>query len=279
MTDNSKLIQGSPEWHAARIGKITGSRFKDVLSTRGATRANYMRELLLERKTGRTAQGFSNAEMEWGIQTEPQARAYYEKWFGTKVEQAGFIDHPGTLYYGYVGVSPDGLVGHEGCIEIKCPNTDTHREYIAKNVLPSKYVPQVQGVMWVTGQQWCDFISFDPREPKSPFFCIRVQRDQPYINKLAVAVDLFIQEMVEMQKNQVEVDPQLLIDVTEGGCSDLEWQIKLKDEIRGKVRHGVVCAYISAGKMIDRDGIPLNPKSNEYITNNINAWVDFIMGA
>jgi len=70
-----------------------------------------------------------------------------------------------------------------------------------------------------------------------------------------------------------------LIDVIEGGCSDLEWQIKLKDEIRGKVRHGVVCAYISAGKMIDRDGIPLNPKSNEYITNNINAWVDFIMGA
>jgi len=85
--------------------------------------------------------------------------------------------------------------------------------------------------------------------------------------------------MVELQKNQTEVDPQLLIDVTEGGCSDLEWQLRLKDEIRGKVRHGVVCAYITAGKMIDRDGIPLSPTSNAYITDNINKWVDFIIGS
>lgn len=272
MTDNSKLKQGSPEWYAARIGKITGSRFKDVLSTRGATRANYMRELLLERKTGRAAAGFSNAEMEWGIQTEPQARAYYEGIYEKvncfiKVETVGFIDHRLEQYRGYVGVSPDGLIGRDGCLEIKCPNTDTHREYIAKNALPSKYIPQVQGVLWVTGREWCDFISFDPREPKSPLFTKRVQRDQPYINKLAAAVDEFIQEMVEMKQKQVEVDPQLLIDVTEGGCSDLEWQLRLKDEIRGKVRHGVVCAMIQSG---DQFGLE---SDKEYV----NKVVDFIM--
>ena len=261
MTDNSKLIQGRPEWHAARIGKITGSRFKDVLSRRGATRANYMRELLLERKTGRAVQGFYNAEMEWGLQTEPQARAYYEKITRTKVEQVGFIDHPLEQYRGYVGVSPDGLLGSAGCIEIKCPNTSTHLEYIAKDVLPSKYVAQVQGVMWVTERRWCEFISFDPRVPENPYWHVYVMRDESYINKLAAAVDVFIQEMVEMQKNQTEVDPQLLIDVTEGGCSDLDWQLKMEQGIRGKCRTLFVCAKAQAG-----ESMTFRDEKGEYIT-------------
>ena len=285
MTDNSKLIQGSPEWHAARTGKITGSRFKDVLSKKdGVTRAKYMRELLLERKTGIAVGGYFDKNMANGQNVEPQARAYYERMYDVKVETVGFIDHPLEQYRGYVGVSPDGKVDCprsmnfvNGVIEIKCPLPKNHLDYIAKNVMPSQYMAQVQGNMWVMGRRWCDFISFCPEVEKEPFWCIRVERDEAYSRKLAAAVDEFIQEMVEMQQNQVEVDPQLLIDVTEGGCSDLDWQIKLKDEIRGKVRMHVVCAYISAGKMIDRDGIPLNPKSNEYITNNINAWVDFII--
>jgi len=281
MTDNSKLIQGSPEWHAARIGKITGSRFKDVLSKKdGVTRAKYMRELLLERKTGMSVGGYFDKNMANGQNVEPQARAYYEKVTGTKVEQVGFIDHPLEQYRGYVGVSPDGLIGDKGGLEIKCPTAKVHLEYIAKNVMPSQYVAQVQGNMWVTiGREWWDFESFCPEVKAEPYWCIRVPRDEAYIKKLAAAVDVFIQEMVEMQKNQTEVNPQLLIDVTEGGCSDLDWQIKLKDEIRGKVRHGVVCAYITAGKMIDRDGIPLSPTSNAYITDNINKWVDFIIGS
>jgi len=269
--DNTKLIQGSPEWHEARRGKITGSRFKDVMSTRGNTRANYMRELLLERKTGIVAQGFSNADMEWGIQYESQARTYYEKLSNVTVEQVGFINHPLEQYRSYVGVSPDGLVDSRdnrdfvnGSIEIKCPNTNTHMEYIVKG-FPAKYRPQVQGILWVTGRDWCDFISFDPRVEKQPFWCIRVERDEAYIRKLATAVDEFIQEMVEMKKNQVEVDPQLLIDVTEGGCSEADWQVKLKDEIRGKVRMHVVCAILTTGEFADLD------------KKFINAWVDFIM--
>jgi putative phage-type endonuclease len=270
MTDNSKLIQGGPEWFQARCGKITGSRFKDVLSTRGAARANYMRELLLERKTGKVTEGFVNEEMAWGIKTEPQARAYYEKLYEQvncfiKVETVGFIDHPLEQYNGYVGVSPDGLIGKDGCIEIKCPNTDTHREYFAKNVLPSTYKAQVQGAMWVTCRDWCDFISFDPRLPDQPFWSIRVKRDEIYIANLAVRVDEFIQEMVELQRTQVEVDPQLLIDVTEGYSNENDWQVKLKNEIQGKVRMHVVCAIISTGEWKDLD--------KEFI----NKWVNFIV--
>jgi len=258
MTDNSKLIQGSPEWHDARRGKITGTGFSKVLSTRGNTRADYMKKLLLERKTGITAQGFSNADMEWGIQTEPQARAYYEKMTGWEVEQVGFIDHPLEQYRGYVGVSPDGSVDlTQGCIEIKCPKTDTHLEYIAKNVLPSKYVAQVQGVMWVTGAGWCDFISFDPRVKEEPFLRIYVERDQAYINKLAAAVDVFIQEMVELQKTQTEVDPQLLIDVT-GGSNENDWQLKLAKEIRGKCLHGYALQQIGRGWTIQEILRPSN---------------------
>jgi putative phage-type endonuclease len=257
------LIQGSPEWFQARCGKITGSRFKDVLSTRGAVRANYMRELLLERKTGKVTEGFVSEEMAWGIKTEPQAREYYERAFNRKVQQVGFIDHWLERYNGYVGVSPDGLIGPNSCLEIKCPNTDTHREYFAKNVLPSTYKAQVQGVLWVTGLQWCDFISFDPRLPEQPFWCIRVFREQSYIDHLALTVDEFIQEMVELQKNQVEVDPQLLIDVTEGYSNENDWQVKLKNEIQGKVRMHVVCAILSTG----------NDPDKEYV----NKWVDFII--
>uniref|UniRef100_A0A6M3XFM4 Putative exonuclease n=1 Tax=viral metagenome TaxID=1070528 RepID=A0A6M3XFM4_9ZZZZ len=272
--DNSKLVQGSPEWHAARIGKITGSRFKDVLSKKdGVTRAKYMRELLLERKTGISVDGYFDKNMANGQNVEPQARAYYEGLYEQvncfiKVEQVGFIDHLGEQYKGYVGVSPDGLVGNDGCIEIKCPNTATHLGYISKNVMPPSYIPQVQGVMWVTGRVWCDFISFDPRVPEQPYFCIRVERDQSYIDKLAAAVDVFIQEMVEMQKNQVEVDPQLLRDVTAGGCSELDWQIKLRDDIRGKVKHGLSCAVISNEGLIVLD---------EQKKKALLQWVDFVM--
>lgn len=272
MTDNSKLIQGSPEWHAARCGKITGSRFRDVLSKGGGvTRAKYLRELLLERKTGICVGGYFDKNMANGRNIEPQARMYYEKVTGFKVEQVGFIDHPLEQYRGYVGASPDGLIGDDGGLEIKCPLPETHLEYITKNVLPSIYRPQIQGNMWVTGRKWWDFESFDPRVPEQPYFCIRVQCDQPYINKLAAAVDEFIQEMVELQKSQVEVDPQLLIDVTKGYSNENDWQLKLNKEIRGKVRHGIVCS------MLQSDSFNFSPQSEKLTKEYINKIVDFIM--
>jgi putative phage-type endonuclease len=278
MIENAKVKQGTPEWFEARRGKITGSRFKDVLSTRGNTRINYMRELLLERKTGKSAESYNNAEMIWGNATEPQARKYYEEFTGYKVEEVGFVDHPLEQYRGYVGVSPDGLVDTRGIIEIKCPNSSTHLDYMAKNKLPSTYLPQCQGNMWVTGRHWCDFISFDPRVDKEPFFCITVERDEEYIKKLAKSIDEFIQELVEMQKvSKTGIDPQEILEKT-AGCSDEEWEKrkkeideKLEKVIEGKVRHGVVCAMIQAGRIFENDFISEDEK--KYV----NEFVDFII--
>lgn len=268
MGDNREEIhtmkQGSESWFKIRCGKITGSRFRDVLSKGGGvTRAKYLRELLLERKTGICVGGYFDKNMANGQNIEPQARMYYEKVTGFKIEQVGFIDHPLEQYRGYVGASPDGLIGNDGGLEIKCPLLETHLEYITKNVLPSIYRPQVQGNMWVTGRIWWDFVSYCPEVKKEPFWSIRVECDETYIQNLAHAVDEFIQEMVEMQKNQVEVDPQLLIDVTGGYSNENDWQLNLKEEIRGKCRYGVVCAILSTGTDPDK----------EYVKR----WVDFIM--
>jgi len=276
MTDNANLIQGSPEWHEARMGKITGTGFHKVLSKKGNTRKHYMRELILERKTGISTESFTNAEMEWGTQNEPMAREYYEKvnYGRVKIKQVGFINYQPESqaerveFAEYVGVSPDGLVetleADDGVIEIKCPNTSTHLGYMASRILPSKYKSQVQGILWVTKRKWCDFISFDPRVEKQPFCCINVKRDEEYINNLKQEVSKFIDEMVKMQNEIKDVDPQLLIDVT-GGCSEEEWLESRQMEIRGKVRHGVVCAIISTGNFED-----LNK-------DFINKWVDFIV--
>ena len=254
MTDNTKLKQGSPEWHEARRGKITSIGFAKVLSTRGNTRLNYMRELILERKTGIAAESFSNEAMEWGTQTEPMARSYYEKFKegNAQVKQVGFIDYVpksevGRIEFGnYVGVSPDGLVGDDGCIEIKCPNSSTHLGYIAKNVFPKKYEAQVQGILWVTGRDWCDFISFDPRVVEQPYWFIQVPRDQDYIDKLAAAVSVFIDEMVKMRLEMKDVDPQLLTDVV-GSYNEDEWLLKRANDIRGRCLHGYVVAQIGTG--------------------------------
>ena len=264
MTDNAKLIQGTPEWHDARRGKITGTGFAKVLSTRGETRKNYMRQLTLERKTGITAESFSNEAMEWGTKTEPQARAYYEKIYSVQVVQVGFVDYVPltqvlrTEFGQYVGVSPDGLIDDDGTIEIKCPNISTHIGYAATKSLPSKYKPQVQGILWVTGRKWCDFISFDPRVEKEPFWCVHVERDEAYINKLAAAVSVFIDEMVKMQIETADVDPQLLIDVTAGSNED-DWLLKKQMEIEGKCRTLYVCAMAQGGHPMIFKG-----KKNEF---------------
>ena len=261
------MKQGTPEWHAARLGKITGTGFSKVLSKRGNARTDYMRQLILERKTGVSTETFTNEAMEWGTLNEPLAKKYYEKCFGKEILEVGFVDYrpkseaERVEFGNYVGVSPDGLVD-DGIIEVKCPNTSTHLDYIAKNKLPSTYVAQVQGNMWVTEAKWCDFISFDPRVEKQPFWCLRVERDEEYIANLNKEVSIFIDEMLKMQIEIQDVDPQLLIDVT-GGCAEDEWLEAKQMEIRGKVRHGVVCALIQSGKQVRK--------------KRVKELVDFIM--
>lgn len=191
------LTQGTPEWHQARCGKVTASRVADVIAKTktgwGASRKNYLAELVAERLTGVPAQGYTNAAMQWGLDTEPQARAAYVFLTDADVQEVGFVDHPKIAMS---GASPDGLVGADGLVEIKCPNTATHIETLREKGVAGKYVTQMQWQMACTGRQWCDFISFDPRMPEDlRVFIQRVKRDEKAIAELEDAVIAFIKEI------------------------------------------------------------------------------------
>lgn len=189
------MIQGSPEWLAARCGRATASRFADVLATiktgEAAARRNYKAQLVCERLTGIVAESFTNAAMQWGTETEPLARAAYEEQTGNLVEQVAFITHSELM----AGASPDGLIDLDGGLEIKCPNTATHIDTLLKG-MPADHMPQIQGCMWITGRKWWDFVSYDPRLPERLQTHIqRITRDDAYITNLAAEVTVFLTEV------------------------------------------------------------------------------------
>ena len=191
------MEQRTDEWFSARLGKATASRIAGIIAKLkdgkpAASRENIAVELALEIVTGNRQEGFSNAGMQWGTDTEPQARAAYESYTGKFVEEIGFINHP-TIPM--AGCSPDGLV-EDGLIEIKCPNSATHLKTITAGKADSQYIPQMQWQMACTGRAWCDFVSFDPRFPEKHRMAIfRVQRDQEYINTLEAEVLAFNKEV------------------------------------------------------------------------------------
>lgn len=187
--------QGTPEWHAARAGRVTASRIADLMATTksgwGASRGNYLAELVAERLTGTVAESYSNAAMKWGTETEPQARAAYEFYADATVTEIGFVIHP-TIEMS--GASPDGLVGDAGLVELKCPNTATHIETLLSGVIPDKYIKQMQWQMACTGRKWCDFASFDPRLPaRMQLFVQRITMDPS--NTIEKEVRQFLQEV------------------------------------------------------------------------------------
>lgn len=190
-------FQRDEEWYEARRGRATASRFRDVMAKgRGggesATRAAYKAQLVLERVTGQIAEGFTSAAMQWGIDNEPLAVLAYMDATGRNVDDAAFIQHPTLM----AGASPDGLVGMEGLIEIKCPNSHTHLETLRRGTIPPEYIPQTQGQLWIVGADWLDFVSFDPRFPESSrLFVYRVERDEKYINELEAQVARFLEEV------------------------------------------------------------------------------------
>jgi putative phage-type endonuclease len=192
-----EIIQGTPEWHQLRLGRVTASRVADVIAKTktgyAATRANYAAQLITERLTGMPTKGFTNDAMQWGTETEPQARSAYEFNRAETVVEVAFVPHP-TI--GDSGASPDGLVGDDGLVEIKCPNTATHIETLVGATVPGKYVTQMQWQLACTGRQWVDFVSYDPRMPESMrFFCQRVHRDDALIADLEKEVVIFLNEV------------------------------------------------------------------------------------
>ena len=203
--DRIAVEQGTPEWHQLRLGKVTASRVADILAKTktgpSASRGNYLIELALQRVTKAIEESYTNSAMEWGIQTEPQARVAYEVKTNNFVDQVAFIDHPTIANF---GCSPDGLVGSNGLIEIKCPNSATHWSYIKDNAPPNKYFIQMQAQMAVTGAKWCDFVSFDPRMPeRSQLLIVNVPRDPEFISSMEEEIKQFLSE-VEVEVNLME---------------------------------------------------------------------------
>lgn len=184
--------QGTKEWLDLRLGKVTASKFSDVIS-KGVGRKTYMLKLAAEYITGEQQEFFSNKAMEWGTEHEEQARANYELEKSLFVDEVGFV-----LVDDWVGVSPDGMIGDDGIIEIKCPNTNTHIETVLSGKMPTKHKPQVQGQLWATGRKWCDFVSFDPRVPTNQLFIVRVNRDDEYIATLEASIDKFVSELTSI---------------------------------------------------------------------------------
>ncbi len=194
--------QGSAEWLSMRLGKVTASRVKDVLSKgRGKapskTAESYMMELIAEVLTGESKPFFENDAMRWGTETEPQARSMYEVNNGfVTVKEVAFVEHNEQ-----VGISPDGLVGDDGLLEIKCPNTTTQLKRALSDDYSADYKAQIQMQLWVTERQWCDFVSYDPRlDCAAGYLQQRVERDEEYIEEMKIKVYAFVKKMNELIK-------------------------------------------------------------------------------
>ena len=185
------IDQRSPDWFSARCGIPTASAFDRILTPTGkaSTQAEaYAHTLLAERITGCSQGWGGNGWTERGTELEDQAREYYSFVTGREVQQVGFCLTDDRL----CGCSPDGLVGEDGLLEIKCPAPHTHVKYLLSGGMVSDYLPQTQGQLYVTGRQWVDFLSYCPgMEP----LLVRVERDQAYIDKLAAALVAFHVEL------------------------------------------------------------------------------------
>lgn len=194
--------QGSAEWLALRVGKVTASRIGDVLAEikkgEAASRKNYRAELVVETLTRLPFPQYVSKEMEWGIATEQFARAAYELHADVMVEPIGFAVHPLVARF---GASPDGLVDDIGLVEIKCPNTATHLDYILAGEVPTEYQPQMLAAMCCAGREWCDFVSFDPRLPQRfQLFVKRFFRHEGRIREMELKVERFLGEVDDVLK-------------------------------------------------------------------------------
>ena len=191
------MIQGSEEWKLAKCGWVGASRVADIIaktkSGYSASRSKYMGQLIAERLTGKPMESYTSASMEWGTQTEDNARKLYSFMTDREVVTTGFERHPTIVM---AGASPDGLIGSDGLLEIKCPDSHTHIDTLLGQSVPGKYVTQMQFQMAVTRRTWCDFVSHDPRLPESMQLWIkRVERDDEMIAELESEVRSFLAEL------------------------------------------------------------------------------------
>jgi len=181
----SNFEQGSQEWLQSRLGKPTASNFGKLITPTGkpsTSAEGYINELIAQKITGELPEFYTNAAMERGNELEPAAKALYEFINGVEVVEVGLCLHDEFE----CGASPDALVGDDGGLEVKCPLPHTHVAYLRDGKVPSKYIPQIQGCLWITGREWWDFMSYHPAMED---LIVRVERDNEYIKKLADQVE------------------------------------------------------------------------------------------
>lgn len=192
------LEQRTDEWFNLRLGKVTASRVKDVISRTklgySKARDNYMLELICERLTNEKTESLSNKAMARGVELEDLAREIYLlNQFDSEVKEVGFVPHP-TIKN--AGASPDGLVNDDGLIEIKCPNTTTHINLLETNQPKKEYIYQMMWQMACTGRKWCDFVSYDDRLPDNlSYKCIRINYDEELVSQIEKEVIELLAEL------------------------------------------------------------------------------------
>jgi len=212
-----EVEQRSAEWLAMRVGCVTGSRMSDVMAKlkrkegEAQSRQDYKAQIVCEILTGRAAEHYVSPAMEWGMENEIFARNAYEVAVGD-IEPVGFALHSAIKRF---GASPDGLVGTDGLVEFKCPNTSTHIDYVLTGVVPAEYQWQMLAEMACSERQWCDFVSYDPRLPKRlQLFVRRFERDDSRIAEMEAEVEKFLAEVDEQiaklnKSTLVDLDPTL----------------------------------------------------------------------
>ncbi len=189
--------QGTQEWLDARLGRPSASQFHKLITSSGkpSTQADsYINTMIAERLMGYSEPVYVTDAMQRGTDLEPEARELYEFISDVKVQEVGFIlDNSGEF-----GCSPDGLIGEEGGLEIKCPAPHNHIAWSRKGVCPAKHYAQVQGCMYITERKWWDFMSYHP--DMKPFI-VRVERDEEFITNLAEQILLAVTEIISEVRN------------------------------------------------------------------------------
>ncbi len=195
--DAFELVQGTEEWRAARVGSLGASVVHEVVartkSGYSASRANRLAAVVLERVTGQPQETFQNHAMQHGTETEPEARQAYSFYCDTEVQEVGLFLHPeikGTH------ASPDGLVGTDGLVEIKCPQPAQHLATLLGQDIPDKYILQMQWQLRCADRKFCDFVSYSPAFPESMrLFVRRIERDDKQLEELECEIISFLAEV------------------------------------------------------------------------------------
>lgn len=197
--------QRSEAWYDARLGRITGTRFKDLMADeKTKTYQDLITDLACEMITGRAEETYTNSIMEKGIETEPEARKEYENITGLKVKEVGFIiPDENTIYHNWIGISPDGLTPDNGMIEIKCPLMKTHLGYITDGKLPAEYRYQIQGQLFVTELDYCDFVSYCVG--MKPFI-IQVKPDKALFLEFQKRLNILIEQVNQKIDKYIKYD-------------------------------------------------------------------------